>query len=116
MYFFDFSTISYEFSKFTKRNEKGLFLLQKRPWKVLKHCNWVLGRGQRWGRGLTGRIPARSVAGGEGQGAKEHERLKAHLMEGLGGARDGRRGLVGEEQSVAAGVLDGGGVPARERR
>ena len=62
---------------------------------------------------MTGWIPARRVAGGEGQGAREHERLKAHLMEGLGGARDGRRGLVGEEQSAVAGVNDDGGAPAR---
>ena len=40
----------------------------------------------------------------------------AHLSDGLGEARDGRRGLVGEEQSAAAGVLDGGGVPIREWR
>ena len=65
---------------------------------------------------MTSWIPTRRVAGGKGQGARELERLKAHLMEGLGGARDGRRGLVGEEQSAAAGVLDGGGVPTGEWR
>ena len=40
----------------------------------------------------------------------------AHLLEGLGQARDGRRGLVGEEQSAAAGVNGDGGAPAGERR
>ena len=40
----------------------------------------------------------------------------AHMLDGLDGARDGRRGLVGEEQSAAAGVLDGGGVPTGEWR
>ena len=62
------------------------------------------------------RIPARGVAGGEGQGAREVQWVKAHLLEGLGEARDGRRGLVGEEQGAAAEVNDDSSVPIGERR
>jgi hypothetical protein len=53
------------------------------------------------------RIPARGGAGGEGQGAREVQWVIAHLLEGLGGARDGRRRLVGN------GVGSGGGGERR---
>ena len=46
-------------------------------------------------RGGVGRVPARKVAGGEGQEARELQGFKAHLMDGLVGARDGQRELVG---------------------
>ena len=76
----------------------------------------ALGLGQRWGRGLTGQIPAALVVGGEGRGAGEHQGLEAHLLVYLSGVRDGRRGFVGEEQNAAAGVLDDSGVLVGERR
>ena len=68
------------------------------------------------GRGGAGQIPVNGVAGGEEKGARELEWTMAHLTDGLGEERDGRRGLVGEEQSTAAGVNIGGGVPSKERR
>ena len=40
----------------------------------------------------------------------------AHLLMGLGGARDGRRGLVSDEQSAAAGVHDDGGALVKDWR
>jgi hypothetical protein len=56
-HFSNFSTISYDFSKFTeKEKEKGFELLQKGPWEVLNQSNWVLGHGQRGRRWLTGRF------------------------------------------------------------
>ena len=48
----------------------------------------------------------------EGQGARELQELKAHLMKGLGGARDGRRRLVGDGADRDGGVNGGEGVPA----
>jgi hypothetical protein len=96
-----------------KKIKKKLELLQKGPWKDLNQSNQVISsRKKKTGEGAS-RVPAPLVAGGEGQGAREHEWLEAHLLEGLSGARDGRRGLVGEEQSAAAGVNDDGGAPAR---
>ena len=35
------------------------------------------------------RIPAALVAGGQGRGAREHEKVEANLWVGLDGARDG---------------------------
>jgi len=66
LHFSGFSTISYEFSKFTKKIEKGLFLLQKGPWEVLKPYKWALGRRKERTRKGVGHVPARGVAGGEG--------------------------------------------------
>ena len=62
------------------------------------------------GRGEAGRISAKGVAGGEGKGARELEWTMAHLTDGLGEERDGRRGLVGEVQSAVAGALADGVV------
>jgi len=56
------------------------------------------------GRGGAGHVLVREGAGGEGQGAREHKELKAHLLVCLKGARDGRRGLIGDEA-----VRGGGG-------
>ena len=39
------------------------------------------------------------------EGARELEWTMAHLTDGLGEERDGRRGLVGEEQSAVVGAL-----------
>ena len=48
---------------------------------------------------LTGRIPARLVAGGEGKETGEQEEVKAHLMVCLDGS-----GMVGVRWSVASRV------------
>ena len=50
------------------------------------------------------RIPAALVTGGEGRGAREHEKVEANLWVGLDGARDGQRRLVGGKQGTAAEV------------
>jgi len=39
-----------------------------------------------------------------------------HLLVGLGGARDGRRGLVGDEQSAVAGVHENGSALVKDWR
>ena len=46
----------------------------------------------------------REVAGGEGQGVKEVEKVEANLLVGLGGRIGGRRVLVVGEQSTMAEV------------
>ena len=89
--------------------------MQKRPWEDLNPLQLGHWSGPEAG-GFDRPIPAREVAGGQGQVAREKEWLKAHLLEGLSGARDGRRGLVGEELSATAGVLNDSGALARERR
>ena len=61
-------------------------------------------------------IPARGVAGGEGQGGREVQGLEAHLLVCLGAREGDQRGLVGEEQGAAAEVNDDDSVPTRERR
>ena len=79
-HFSDFSTISYDFSKFTeKEKEKGFELLQKGSREVLKFLQSGpcpdLGRGTEEG----GRISSRPVTGGEGRGARELEGVEANL-------------------------------------
>ena len=49
------------------------------------------------GKELTGRIPARLVAGGEGKETGEQEEVKAHLMVCLDGS-----GMVGARWSTAS--------------
>jgi len=61
-------------------------------------------------------IPVRGVAGGEGQGAREDQWFKAHLLVYLSGVRNGRRGFVREEQNAAPGVLDGSDALAGGRQ
>ena len=89
--------------------------MQKGPWEVLNQYKQALGWGQRWRRELTGRIPAREVAGGEGQGAREHEGLEAHLLVYLGGRRMAGGGSPALGQCVAAGVNGDGDAPAWEQ-
>jgi len=99
-----------------KRIEKGFDLLQKEP---REHCSplqsgpWPVWR-RRQGRGDG--VPARGVVGGEGRGAREHERLEAHLLGCLREWIKGRRGLAGEEATHGGGAFVGDGVPAGERR
>ena len=84
--------------KFTEKIKRGMIFLQKRPWKdcnPLQSGPWPRVRG---GRGFDRLIPARGVAGGEGQGAREHEGLEAHLLVCLMGWIGDWRGLAGEEQ------------------
>jgi hypothetical protein len=58
----------------------------------------------------------REVAGGEGQGAREHKEVKAHLLVCLKGARGGRRGLIDDEAVRGGGVNVDGDVPTGEWR
>ena len=60
-------------------------------------------------------IPMVLVAGGEVRGAREVEGLKAHLLVALDGARDGRKGIIGEEAEAAAEVSDDNGALMMER-
>ena len=86
--------------------------MQKGPRNYLNPLQlgpWV---GSEVERGVDRTDSGEVIAGGEGQGAREHKGLEAHLVVCLSGMRDGRRGLVGEEQSAAAEVLNGGGAPA----
>ena len=54
---------------------------------------------------MTGRISARVIAGGEGQGVRGVQRVDAHLLEVLGVRESERRGFVGGEQGAAAAVV-----------
>jgi len=69
---------------------------RKDPRKILILANRSLV-GVRGGRGSS---PAGFGGAGRrrrGERAREKEGLEAHLLEGLSGARDGRRARVGEE-------------------
>ena len=95
--------------KFTEKIKRGMIFLQKRPWKdcnPLQSGPWPRVRG---GRGFDRLIPARGVAGGEGQGAREVEGVEANLLVGLGAGNGGRRRFVG----VGA---EHGGEGTRRRR
>ena len=50
---------------------------------------WLKEEGE---QGRASRVPAREVASGEGQGARENKGVKAHLLVCLGARKDGRRG------------------------
>jgi hypothetical protein len=69
----------------------------------------MAGKGGRLDSGEGGRLRR----GPKGQGARAAQGAPDG---GFGCGANGWRRLVGEEQSAAAGVLDGGGVSAKERR
>ena len=119
LHFYDFSTILYEFSKFTaleKKKEKGslfaqrplnfklLFLLTRGPWRTLEN------RG-----GISAWFPARFGPGGEGKVGEKSEGARAHLpvvsvgaevaCGGLSAGTSGRRRLC----TAAAALRRGGG-------
>jgi len=60
-----FSIISYEFSKFTKRNKKIVSFAERslETFESLQKGPWLKGEEGREG---SGRVPAREVTGGEG--------------------------------------------------
>jgi hypothetical protein len=62
----------------------------------------------RAGEGVDRPVPAMVIVGGEGQGAREQERVEAHLKRGLDGVREGRKGLIG------GGTEHGGGGERRQ--
>ena len=95
MHFSDFSTISYEFSKFTKKNRKGIVSFTERTlgsFKTLQMVPW---------------LEKRENKGGGGPCSGERSRR--------------RRGVRGQEASVSQGAPDvgfgwGAGSPKRLRR
>ena len=79
-----------------KTKEKENEILHLGPWNFCNRSNQALRQtGSR--RGAVGRIPASSVAGGEGEVGEQLEEVKSYLGVGRIGVGDGRRGGVVEE-------------------
>ena len=93
--------------------KRVLVFCKKDPGRFLNLANRSLAQGeeeQERGQGVAGRSRRRTRGGGTGSGDR------GEPLGRLGEVWVGRRRLVSGEHSTAAGVLDGGGVPARERR
>ena len=95
-----------------KKNKKKKDLLQRRPQERLQSLQSGPWSESEVGEMIDRLIPTVLVAGGEVRGAREVEGLKAHLLVALDGARDGRKGIIGEGVEAAAGVNGGEGVLA----
>ena len=84
--------------KFTEKDRKRIDLFTEKTLERFESKQsgpWLRVRG---GRGFDRPISARGATAGEGQGAREHEGLEAHLLVCLKGWIGDWRGLAGEEQ------------------
>jgi hypothetical protein len=70
--------------------------LQRGPWKEKKVCNWVPDRVELWDSNGGDQIPARRIAGGEGEVGKKFQELTAGL--GVAGIEEGRCGDGGSTE------------------
>ena len=113
MHFSDFSTISYEFLKFTRKTRKGLVSFAERSLERLEPLQigpWPGSKGETvdWpdsGKGGRRRRGPRGQGTSVSQGAPDGE---------FGWAQDGQRRLVGDGAEHGGGVNGDGGAPARE--
>ena len=90
--------------------------MQKEPWKDFNPLQIGPRLKEGEDREGAGRIPARRVAGSEGQGARKQERLEANLWVLVARLEVADRVVVGEEVRAAAGELVGGCAPAEIRQ
>ena len=91
LYFSEFSTICYEFLKFTVLKKKKKQNIAQRPLErfgALQCSPWPdLEQGRR-----AGQNPLGVVAGGRGTGVREQEEVASYLREASGGAEMARGG------------------------
>jgi len=60
-----------------------MYILLFSPWNILFSCKGALGRTCRAGAAVFGRIPARKLAGGEGQVGEGLEEVEPQLLVAL---------------------------------
>ena len=60
-----------------------IYILPFTPWNHLFSCKGALGWTYRAGAAVFGRIPARKLAGGEGQVGEGLEEVEPHLLVAL---------------------------------
>ena len=98
--------------KFTEKEIKGMDLFAKRALERLQFIAIKSLAGFGEGTEEGGRIPARWLAGGEGEVAREVEQFKANLWVVVTWLEVAGRVVIGVGQSATARVLVDGGAPA----
>ena len=98
--------------KFTEKEIKGMDIFAKRALERLQFI--AIESLACFGEGTeeAGRIPARWLAGGEGEVAREVEQFKANLCVVVTRLEVAGRVVIGVGQSATARVLVDGGAPA----